>query len=71
MKKELSQRKISEIIQNLRKKNATPIYLKKKQYKERHANLTEAQLMEKEEEIKNTEIELKIIKNNGLIEKNI
>ena len=43
-----------------------PIYLKKKQYKERHANLTEAQLIEKEEEIKNTEIELKIIKNNGL-----
>ena len=24
-----------------------PIYLKKKQYRERHANLTEAQLMEK------------------------
>ena len=30
-----------------KKRNATPIYLKKKQYKERHANLTEAQLMEK------------------------
>ena len=30
-----------------KKRNVMPIYLKKKHYKERHANLTEAQLMEK------------------------
>ena len=30
-----------------KKRDTMPIYLKKKQYRERHANLTEAQLMEK------------------------
>ena len=30
-----------------KKRDAMPIYLKKKQYKERHANLTEVQLIEK------------------------